>query len=156
MTSRSSAWFQVREILGLVSRFGLRFVKLSVLSQVLECLGPVSWVRDQVRKKVCTISGSRNVTSGFLGQVSGSARRLVRFHVRKLLGLVSEARYEVRQNLMNKEQGRWYNSAFVVRAVSVSREHLLSTLSFCRCERSIVVEIDLCPEVGEVERRAIS
>lgn len=35
-----------------------------------------------------------------------------------------------------------------MRAVSVPREHLLSTLSFCRCERSIVVEIDLCPEVG--------
>ncbi len=127
-----------------------------MLCQVLECLGPVALVRYQVRKKVCTISGSRNATSGFLGQVSGSAIRIERFHVRELLGLVSEARYQVRPNLMNKEQGRCYDSAFVVRAVSVSREHLLLTLSFCRCERSTVVEIDLCPEVGEVGRRAIS
>jgi hypothetical protein len=73
-----------------------------------------------------------------------------------MLGLVSEARYQVRQHLMNKEQGRWNDSAFDVRAVSVSWEHLLWTLFFCRCERSIVVEIDLCPEVAEVGRRAIS
>ncbi len=53
MTVRSSAWFQVREILGLVSRFGLRFVK-----------------------KLGTVSG-------FLGSVPGSEKGLYDFRFEK-------------------------------------------------------------------------
>lgn len=49
MTARSSTWFQVREIIGLVSRLGLRFVK-----------------------QLGTVSGSRMFRSGFLGLVPGS------------------------------------------------------------------------------------
>ncbi len=60
MTARSSAWFQVREILGLVSRFGIRFVK-----------------------QVGAVSGSRMFRSGCFGSVPGSEKGLYDFRFEK-------------------------------------------------------------------------
>jgi hypothetical protein len=57
--SRNSR-FQVREILGLVSRFGLRFVK-----------------------QLGTVSGSRMFRSGFLGSLPGSEKGLYDFRFEK-------------------------------------------------------------------------